>query len=283
MNQVKADVIAKEEIMPGIFSLTLISPEISKEARPGQFVNISCCGDNSNFILRRPFSIHSVVPGRVFEILFQVVGKGTELLSNVKQHDVLDVIGPLGNGFSFSEDIKSALLVGGGIGVAPLLYLAEELTARNVMIYSMIGAQSKHKMIKYIDFKRLSKKTFAATDDGSFGHEGSVVEVLNRTIHQLRPQVIYACGPHGMLRQVALTADDFAVDCQVSIEAKMACGIGACLGCVCETRHGYKMTCKDGPVFNAKDLIWDSSSSNSLKDSTKGCGCKTEDKEHQGS
>ncbi|MBI4733731.1 MAG: dihydroorotate dehydrogenase electron transfer subunit [Rubrobacteridae bacterium] len=276
MYQVKADVIAKEEILPGVFSITFISPEISKAARPGQFVNISCCGENSNFILRRPFSIHSVVPGRVFEILFQVVGKGTQVLSSVKQHDVLDIIGPLGNGFSFSEDIKSALLIGGGIGVAPLLYLAEELTARKVMIYSMIGAQNKHKMIKYIDFKRLSKKTFAATDDGSFGHEGTVVDLLNRTIHQLRPQVIYACGPHGMLKQVVLTADDFAVDCQVSIESRMACGIGACLGCVCETKSGFKMTCKDGPVFNAKDLIWDEPLNGKPLDSAEGCGCEAE-------
>jgi dihydroorotate dehydrogenase electron transfer subunit len=280
MYQVKADVIAKEEIVPGVFSLTLVSPEISKAAKPGQFVNISCCGENSNFILRRPFGIHSVVPGRIFEVLFQVVGKGTEALSKVKQHDILDVIGPLGNGFAFSEEIKSALLVAGGIGVAPLLYLAEELTARKVMIYSMIGAQNKHKLIKYIDFKRLSKKTYAATDDGSFGYEGSVVELLNRTIHQLRPQVIYACGPHGMLKHVAMTADDFAVDCQVSIEARMACGIGVCLGCACETKSGYKMTCKDGPVFNAQDLIWGEGAADSADGVSEGCGCETAENQH---
>jgi dihydroorotate dehydrogenase electron transfer subunit len=277
MYQVKADVIAKEEIAPGVFSLKMVSPEISRVARPGQFVNVSCCDENSNFILRRPFCVHSVVPGRVFEILFQVVGKGTEALSKVRQHDVLDVIGPLGTGFTYSEEIKSALLIGGGIGVAPLLYLAEELTEKKVMIYSMIGAQNKHKLIKYIDFKRLSKKTFAATDDGSFGHEGTVVDLLNRTIHQLRPQVIYACGPHGMLKQIALTADDFGVDCQVSIEARMACGIGVCLGCVCQTKAGFKMTCKDGPVFNAKDLIWDDSNGDPAVAIPGGCGCETEE------
>ncbi|MBI4733860.1 MAG: dihydroorotate dehydrogenase electron transfer subunit [Rubrobacteridae bacterium] len=278
MYQVKADVISKEEVAPGVFNITIVSPEISRAAKPGQFVNISCCDENTSFILRRPFGIHRVVPGRVFEVLFQVVGKGTEALSKVKQHDTLDVIGPLGTGFSFSSDIKSALLVAGGIGVAPLLYLAEELTDKKVMIYSMLGAQNKHKLIRYIDFKRLSKKTFAATDDGSFGHEGTVVDLLNRTIHQLRPQIIYACGPHAMLKHVSQTADDFAVDCQVSVEARMACGIGVCLGCVCASKTGYRLTCKDGPVFKAQDFIWNEDGNGADTVESGGCGCEaTED------
>ncbi|HEY3374323.1 MAG TPA: dihydroorotate dehydrogenase electron transfer subunit [Candidatus Aquicultor sp.] len=255
--QVKADIIGREEIAPGVINLTLVSPEIARDARPGQFVHILCSDPNSNYILRRPFSIHKVVPGRVFEILFQIAGKGTDALSKLKVHDTVDVIGPLGHSFKYSEDVRSALLIGGGLGVAPLLFLAEELMERNVLMYSMLGAQTRDKMFRYIDFKRMSKKTYAATDDGSFGHHGTVVELLNRTVHQIRPEVIYACGPEPMLKKIARTADDFAIICQVSLETKMACGIGACLGCAVATKDGYKMTCKDGPVFNANDLIWD--------------------------
>ncbi len=256
MFQAKADVISKKEISPGVFSITLISPEISRNAKPGQFVHVLCGVQNDKFLLRRPFSIHRVVPGRAFEILFQVVGSGTKELSKVKIHDALDVIGPLGTSFTYSPDIKSALLLAGGLGVAPLLFLAEELTENHVMFYAMLGAQTKTKLLRYIDFKRLAKKTFAATEDGSFGHEGTVVALLNRTVHRLRPQVIYAVGPGKMLQKVAETADDFGIDCQVSIEAKMACGVGACLGCTCLTRQGFKLTCKDGPIFNARDIMW---------------------------
>lgn len=256
MFQVKADVISKEEISPGVFNLTLISPEISRSAKPGQFVHVLCGDQNDKFLLRRPFSIHRVVPGRAFEILFQVVGGGTDKLSRVRIHDALDIIGPLGTGFKYSPEIKSALLLAGGLGVAPLLFLAEELTENNVMFYAMLGAKTRTKLLRYIDFKRLAKKTFAATEDGSFGHDGTVVALLNRTVHQLRPQVIYACGPEKMLQKISETAEDFGIDCQVSIETKMACGIGACLGCTYATKQGFKLTCKDGPVFNGRDIVW---------------------------
>ncbi|MBE0447168.1 MAG: dihydroorotate dehydrogenase electron transfer subunit [Actinobacteria bacterium] len=256
MFQVNADVIAKEEVIPGVFSLTIVSPVISENAKPGQFVHIAC-NQGGNFILRRPFSIHRIVPGKAFEILFRVVGRGTEALSRVKVYDILDVIGPLGNGFKYSERITSALLVAGGLGLAPLLYLAEELTNEQVKFYPMLGAQTKTKLLRYIDFKRIGKKTYVATDDGSSGHNGTVADLLNRTIHYIRPEIIYACGPEPMLRKVAQTADEFGVKCQVSLETKMACGVGVCLGCACVTRQGYKMVCKDGPVFDARDIIWD--------------------------
>jgi len=224
-------------------------------------------------MLRRPFSIHRVVPGRAFEILFQVVGKGTEALSRVKIHDTVDIIGPLGTGFKYSDEIRSALLIAGGLGAAPLLFLAEELTERQVLFYPMLGTRTKTQLLRYIDFKRLGKKTYAATEDGSFGHEGTVVDLLNRTVHNIRPEVIYACGPVGMLKKISETADEFGIDCQVSLETKMACGIGVCLGCACVTKQGYKMACKDGPVFNARDILWD------VEDSTIGspgsCGCET--------
>ncbi|MDI6717137.1 MAG: dihydroorotate dehydrogenase electron transfer subunit [Actinomycetota bacterium] len=255
MFQVKADIIAREEVIPGVVSLTIVSPEISKHAKPGQFVHI-LCGEHEDFILRRPFSIHRVMPGRTFEIIFKVVGRGTAALSKMKLHDTLDVIGPLGHGFEYSEQIRSALLVAGGLGVAPLLYLAEELTNKHVKFFTMIGARTKTELLRYIDFKRMGKMTYAATDDGSFGHDGTVVDLLNRTIHQLRPEIIYACGPEPMLKKVAETADDFGVKCQVSVEAKFACGVGACLGCAYNTKQGHKMVCQHGPVFDAQDIIW---------------------------
>lgn len=275
MIQVKADILAKEEVIPGVFSLTLVSPEIAKIAKPGQFVHI-LCGYHEGFILRRPFSIHRIVSGRAFEILFQVVGKGTESLSRMKIHDTLDVIGPLGTSFDYSEKIKTALLVAGGLGAAPLIFLAEELTNLHVRFYTMLGAQTGRKLLRFIDFKRMGKQTYPATDDGSFGYHGTVVDLLNRTIHQLRPEIIYACGPEGMLAKIAETADEFGVDCQVSIESKMACGIGVCLGCACITKDGYKMVCKDGPVFDARDILWNKKEVATV--TPVGCGCSaTED------
>ncbi|HZD60487.1 MAG TPA: dihydroorotate dehydrogenase electron transfer subunit [Anaerolineae bacterium] len=255
MFQVNADVIAKEEVVPGVFSLTIVSPEISENAKPGQFVHIACNQDG-DFQLRRPFSIHRIVPGKAFEILFKVVGRGTEALSKVKVYDTLNIVGPLGNSFKYSEKITSALLIAGGVGVAPLTYLAEELTNKQVKFYAMLGAQTSTRMLRYIDFKRLAKKTYTATDDGSSGYKGTVVDLLNRTIHQIRPEVVYACGPEPMLKKIVQTADEFGVECQVSLETKMACGIGVCLGCACKTKKGYKMVCKDGPVFDARDIAW---------------------------
>jgi dihydroorotate dehydrogenase electron transfer subunit len=125
----------------------------------------------------------------------------------------------------------------------------------------------------------MSKKSYGATDDGSFGHNGTVVDLLNRTVHQLRPGIIYACGPERMLEKVSETADDFGIECQVSLESKMACGIGACLGCACVTKDGLKMTCKDGPVFDARSIVWDADAYD--KELLEGCGCEAQEVQNQ--
>lgn len=253
--QADCEILAKEEIAPGIFRLALHSEEISKAAQPGQFVHVNC-GAGRDFILRRPFGIHRLSPGNAFEILFQVRGKGTQALSGRRPHDVLDVLGPLGRPFTISRDLGSALVVAGGIGVAPLVYLATELAKRKIRFYVAQGALDAVGLYCSIDLKRVARQVFTSTEDGSAGKRGKVTDILHDAIRNAAPEHIYACGPEGMLKTVADIAAAYSIPCEVSIERRMACGVGACLSCVCKTEGGYRLACKDGPVFDAKELTW---------------------------
>lgn len=258
-HRVKAEVLGKEELAPGVMRLKLFSEEISKSAQPGQFVHV-LCGEGRDFILRRPFSVHRLLPGSAFEILFQVVGRGTAALSEVHLHDFIDVIGPLGRPFNIPEGLSAALLVAGGIGIAPLVFLAEKLAVQKVKIYVVQGAATQHRLFCYMDLKRLSRQIFTATEDGSAGHRGRVTDVLANVVRQTSPERIYSCGPEAMLKKVADQALSYGIDCEVSIERRMACGVGACLSCACQTKRGYSLACKDGPVFRADELLWSDAS-----------------------
>ncbi len=255
MRQVKSTVVAKESLTKQIFKLTLFAPEIAQEARPGQFVHL-LCGTEQSFILRRPFCIHQVVGQDTIDVLIRVVGQGTRWLSERRPKDSLDCLGPLGNGFTIDPRVDRAMVVAGGIGVAPMVFLARHLFDADVRVHALVGAMTAADLLDVMELKRLTRRVFVTTDDGTQGTKGMVTDILAEQLEANEPQVVYACGPEAMLRNVAGICARFDIDSQVSLEARMACGIGACLGCAIETRDGYRNVCSDGPVFSSEELGW---------------------------
>jgi dihydroorotate dehydrogenase electron transfer subunit len=264
MFQVKAEILSNTQIAPRCFHMSLKAPSIAKQAVPGQFIQVRCNGDNFIPLLRRPFSIHRVShssTAKVVEILYKVVGKGTEFLSKKEPGTELDIIGPLGNGFSLVVGRDNIILIGGGIGIAPLLFLAERLIAaqskRKVLV--LLGAKNKRQILCAEDFKKLGAEVRIATEDGSEGFEGTVIALLGGLVSSLKSRVasIYASGPKPMLKEIAHISQEKGITCELSWEEIIGCGFGACLGCTVATREGYKLVCKDGPVFNRTQLLWE--------------------------
>ncbi len=255
MHQTESRVVDKQEVAEDIFKLTLYAPEVARAAKPGQFVHLQC-GENQSYILRRPFSVHQVIGADAFDILVRVVGEGTKWLATRRPKDSIDLIGPLGSGYQVASGLKRAMIVAGGMGVAPLIFLASKLAEEKIKVYTVMGAANRNQLLDFMDLKRLTRKMAVTTDDGSQGHKGLVTDVLAKEIEEGDPEVIFACGPGEMLKTVAGVAGRFGVSCQVSLEAYMACGVGACLGCVVEAKSSYLKVCADGPVFDTKELGW---------------------------
>lgn len=253
--EVKAKVTANHDMGGGIHRLTFFAPSIAAQVVPGQFVHVQC-GVERDFILRRPFAVHGLTAGGAFEILFNVVGKGTRLLATARTNDTIDILGPLGNGFDTSGDVSKVVLVAGGMGVAPLFFLAERLSAQHSKVVTVIGAATKSRLTDYMELKRQTRRIVAVTEDGTQGIKGLVSDVIPGEIETEKPTRIYACGPLGMLRVIAAIAKRNHVACQVALEERMACGVGVCLGCVVPTRGGYLKVCSDGPVFDAEIIDW---------------------------
>ncbi len=272
MKQLKVKVIENRRLARGFYKMRLSSAYLAKHSRPGQFVEVKCSCDGEA-LLRRPLGVHRIWSGGI-EVLYEVVGKGTKALSSGKRGDSLDVIGPLGKGFTLSAGVKPALIVAGGMGVAPLLCLAEKLAAGKIRPYVMIGAKTASRILCEKEFKKLGCFVTVATEDGSKGSKGLVTDLLRNTPACRRGgqyairNTIYACGPHPMLKAVSHIADSSGIPCQVSMEERMACGVGVCMGCpvkvhktstqyaILNTQYEYKMVCKDGPVFDAKEIAW---------------------------
>lgn len=219
---------------------------------PGQFVNI-WVGNRSDVFLRRPISICDVIDTETIAILVKNVGKASNLICNAKVGDIFNLMIPLGNGFSDPQKESSKiLLIGGGVGIAPLYYLAKHLVSLNHEVMALLGASSINDVFLHSQFEKVCKSYFT-TLDGSLGKRGFVTE---HEIIKEKFDKIYSCGPLPMLKNVARIADVKSVDCEVSLENRMACGIGACLCCVEDTVDGNLCVCKEGPVFNIKDLKW---------------------------
>jgi len=255
--QEKSQILLKETISDDIFRLTLQAPAIAGAAHPGQFVMLQV--ENSlDPLLRRPFSIHQVAADGSVQILFKVVGKGTAKLSRLTTGDTVDCIGPLGRGFPLDR-VDQLCLVGGGMGIAPLYFLAKRLLQAGIQPendYVLLGAVSRNELALFADeFFDLGYTVKTATDDGSLGHHGFVTELLEPILADI--ERVYTCGPFPMMGIVAARAQAADVQCMVSMETHMACGLGACLGCTLAGADGnYIHVCRQGPVFDGKEVAW---------------------------
>lgn len=255
--QEKSTVKNREELTPEVIRLTLRAPRISAAALPGQFVMVRV-GEGLDPLLRRPFSIHRVHADSTLSLLFKVVGKGTRLLAGISPGATVNLIGPLGKGFNLHPR-GSFCMIGGGMGIAPLYFLAQKFRQAGYGKNNqpvLLGAQTQAELLLLgEEFRELGYSVLTATDDGSLGHQGFVTELLDEILLQV--QQVYVCGPMPMMRIVALKCRDAGVACQVSLEAHMACGLGACLGCTFPASGGgYIHVCKDGPVLLAEEVTW---------------------------
>jgi len=246
-----AVIIRQEEIAQGIYSLWLKTERIAKEATAGQFVALYC-RDGSR-ILPRPISICEIdADDDAINLVYRVVGKGTDEFSKYHAGKLIDIMGPLGNGFPLKH--KKAFLIGGGIGIPPMLQLAKQLDCEKQII---VGYRNRQIFLS----KELKKygDLYIATEDGSIGTEGNVLDAIRE--NNLTADVIYACGPTPMLRAIKAYGEKNKIQTWLSLEEKMACGIGACLACVCKSKNkdhhtnvNNKRVCKDGPVFLAQEV-----------------------------
>lgn len=245
-----ARVESLQPLIPNTYLLKVYSPLIASVIKPGQFCNIKV--SESDFpLLRRPFSICEV-DGDYILFMFDVHGEGTRILASKKIGDKLDILGPLGQGFDYSGDFDTAVIIAGGIGAAPFPYLIKEIPAdKNIISY--MGGRSRKNLIDY-GFKNLS----VATDDGSAGFKGNVVELFKSEFLKFNRNKIriFACGPNPMLKSLQQFAISNSLDCQLSTECAMACGFGICQGCPVDKSDddGYLLICKDGPVFDARRI-----------------------------
>ncbi|PLX01159.1 MAG: dihydroorotate dehydrogenase electron transfer subunit [Marinilabiliales bacterium] len=223
------------------------------EVFPGQFAEV-LIENSRNVFLRRPFSIHDADPdSNTLKLLIKRVGEGTRNLGYLEEGDFVNLVYPLGNYFSLPEG-ENALLIGGGCGVAPLLYLARYLSEYQYFPTMLVGAKTANDILEADEYQKYGN-LLVATEDGSLGEKGLVTQHFE--MHNIANySKVYVCGPKPMMQAVAKMAADAGVECEVSLENTMACGIGACLCCVEETVHGNACTCTDGPVFNLNDLKW---------------------------
>ena len=270
--QTNGIVITNERIKRLYFLLTIYSPRIANEIKAGQFIMLKISNDHSP-ILRRPFSIYKSFPlnspGKkrrgCLQILYKLVGKGTQKMSEFEKGQKVNLIGPLGNGFSFPPlpSIPPVVLIGGGVGIVSLYSLSEVLDSHKFHFSVFIGGRTKDDILCKEDFEKLdNSKIYIATEDGSMGYKGTVIDLFlshQKKLKEMEIQYIYSCGPVDMLKPLANIIKLRKVVCQASLEARMGCGFGACWGCVVKTndqKKPYQRVCKEGPVFNLSDIVW---------------------------
>lgn len=255
-------ILSNEKVAEDHYLLRCECSEIAQHAQPGQFIHV-LISNGTGLLLRRPFTIYTV-DGKEITMLYQIIGEGTQQLSEMPKGTSLHVMGPLGNTFNIAENTEPAILVGGGAGIASLMLLAATLRKRDIHTIGLVGAQHQGRLLSIDDLTAIGVKVHAATDDGSVGHHGFVTDILVDMLskNDLHRPTIYACGPHAMLAAVTKITTAFAVPTQVAMENRMGCAMGVCLGCVCpvridENRIEYQRVCTEGPVFNAADIAWE--------------------------
>jgi len=257
VKQVLASVIAHRRVAPGIHEVHLAAPEIACDAQPGQFVHVRAL-DTWDPLLRRPLSLcrighpaGSLRPGEV-SLLFEEVGRGTELLGRVEVGAKLDLLGPLGNGFTLTGTTRNALLVAGGLGIAPLVALAEKALAQEISVVLLAGAATAERLLP-AEYLPAEAEYVVATDDGTLGHRGFVTDLVVEYLNWA--DQVFACGPLPMFDALKRILEGSSLSAQVSLEARMGCAVGACLGCVISTRRGRQRVCREGPVFDLRELL----------------------------
>jgi len=236
-----------------LFKMVLYAPKIAKFARPGQLVHIKC---GESLTLRRPFSIAGS-DSETLRVCYDVRGKGTKWMAEQKSGTKISVLGPLGNGYTVYEN-KKALLVGGGTGIYSLLSLAAKYKENAVVT---MGFRNAGLINTVADFETFGSRVSVITDDGSSGRKGFVTELVREELERGGYDVVYLCGPTPMMANAVKIVNEFDIDCEASMEERMGCGVGACNACVCKTmlageNFAYKRVCIDGPVFNAKEIMW---------------------------
>ncbi len=256
--KVNCELLKKEMLIEGIYKFSVKAPEIAKDARAGQFLEIKVSETGEPF-LRRPISIYNIdKENGIVEFIFQVKGRGTEILAERKIGDLIDIMGPLGFGGFKVQEYNNVAIIGGGIGTYPLYELAKELKGKaNLNVY--LGFRDKSLVTCEKEFEELGlNKLVVTTDDGSYKEKGYAIDFMKKDIEEHNVDMIFACGPLPMLKAVRAYAIENNIPCQISLEERMGCGIGACLGCAVKVISGneprYGHVCKEGPVFNAADV-----------------------------
>ncbi len=278
-------IIAQSEVGPGVVRTLLSGPEIARHSTAGQFVNVRVA-ETTDPLLRRPFSIHAVYPAEgFFSLLYVLRGRGTALLNKMRPGEKMSVVGPLGRGFDLGDSTDAEhVVVAGGCGAAPLHFLCDALCAKWGCQTTTVlaGAQRKEGVLCEEEFRSHGVEVEISTDDGSYGYHGFVTQLLAKYLQERtkfpspRPSPeegarirVYPCGPNAMMKEVARISREAGVErCQVSLENNMSCAIGVCMGCVQKIKGAasgddsgrdwhYERVCKDGPVFDSEDVIWD--------------------------
>lgn len=258
MNTFKVNIVSNEQICSDTYKMVMYCPDaFLNEFKPGQFIHIEL-PNAKDMILRRPISVHDTGDDTL-TIVYKVLGKGTELMSQLKTHDIIDILGPIGNGFTLPEEAKTVFIVGGGLGCAPLLPIPSIDCMKEY--YAFFGFGTKDMVYGVEEMEAVCEKCFVATDDGSFGHKGNSVQIMEKFMDTKKPDVIVACGPVPMIKGLKALAEKHNIPCYVSLEERMGCGYGSCLCCVCKTKNGeeeqYCRVCVDGPVFDVNEVVFD--------------------------
>ncbi len=255
-----AELVKKEQLKPDIFKFGVKAPNMVKDAKPGSFIEIRV-SDQIDPFLRRPISIYHLDKEKgILEFIFQVRGKGTQILARKEIGSKIDIVGPIGYGTFKYESYENIAIIGGGIGIFPLYELAKCAKETNKNVTTYLGFRNEEFVVLEEEFRNVSDELIITTDDGSYAKKGFAIDYLKEDIKKHKVDAIFACGPLPMLKAVQKLAIEKEIPCQISLEEKMACGLGVCLGCAVKTAKSpkdapeYWHVCKAGPVFNAKDV-----------------------------
>jgi dihydroorotate dehydrogenase electron transfer subunit len=253
MFQGKVRIIANDEIMPSVYLLRVAAPEVAATAAPGQFVMISADSGSAR-LLRRPISLHQVKGGKV-SFLYASIGRGTEWLAGCRAGMQIDILGPMGRGFTRDSAAYRLLLIAGGMGIAPLCYLAEDRLARGCQVKLLAGAKTAS-LLYPSGLIPSGSEVITATEDGSAGFKGMITSLMKA--HLSWADRVFICGPLPMYQAIQrdLQKNPAGIPVEVSLEVRMGCGLGFCYACTIPTTQGLKQVCKDGPVFPLAEVIW---------------------------